>query len=90
MTEHNFAKPGQPSDPQERSGKGHDGQPQPAQAKPAAPGESSASTVEDPADSDPLAGAPLPQSDNGGPTSDSDERLLKPLLKQKNNRTGGA
>lgn len=68
---------------------GHDGQPQPAQAKPAPPGRSKVSTVDDPADRNPLAGAPLPQGDNGNRTTDADEHLLKPVLTRKNNRTGG-
>lgn len=89
MTERNYAKPGQPSDPQERTGKGHDGQPQPAAAKPAPPDEISISTIDDPADRDPLAGAELPQGDKTGPTKDADERLLKPVLTHGNNRTGG-
>lgn len=89
MSEHNYAKPGQPSDPQERTGRGHDGQPQPSEAKPAPSTHATVSTVDDPADRDPLAGAPLPRGDNGRPARDVDERLLKPVLTQKNNRTGG-
>jgi hypothetical protein len=89
MSERNYAKPGQPSDPQERSGTGHDGLPQPAEAKAATSTTVSVSTTDDPDDSDPLAGVPLPKSDKGGRTTDADERLLKPVLTQKNNRTGG-
>lgn len=84
----NFAKPGEPSNPQERKGKGHDGQPQPPEAKQPPPGVGVVSTTDDPADHNPLAGAPIPAADRE-PATDSDERSLKPLLRGPNNRAGG-
>lgn len=84
----NYAKPGEPSDPQERTRPGHDGQPPPEGAKPPPPDDIRVNTTDDPADHDPLAGAPIPQSDNAQ-VDDSDERLLKPVRRTPNNRTGG-
>lgn len=89
MSERNYATAGQPSDPQERTETGHDGFTPPAEAKPAPPEKISISTMDDPADRDPLARAPLPKGDKADPTGDADERLLKPVLVRKNNRTGG-
>lgn len=88
MSTNNYAKPGEPNDPQERKPEGHDGQPQPPEAKPPPPGIGIVNTKDDPADHDPLAGAPLPTGDSG-PTTDSDERLLKPVLRGPNKRVGG-
>jgi hypothetical protein len=84
----NYAGQGQPSDPQERGRPGHDGQPQPPEAKPPTPADLKISTTDDPADHDPVAGEPVPASDPGHPR-DNDERLLKPVLRGSNNRTGG-
>ncbi len=84
----NHAAPGEPNDPQERGRPGHDGQPAPPEAKPPVSRGAIVNTTEDPADHDPLADAPIPKGDRDH-TTDSDERLLKPVLRTPNNRTGG-
>lgn len=66
----------------------HDGQPQPPEAKPPPPTYSKVNTTDDPADHDPLAGAPTPKGGDGL-SRDSDEQALKPVLRGPNNRTGG-
>lgn len=77
-----------PTAPRERRRPRHDGQPQPPGAKPPPPAFSKVSNTDDPADYDPLAGAPIPQGGNGL-SRDSDEQALKPVLRGPNNRTGG-
>lgn len=84
----NFAKPGEPSDPQERNRPGHDGQPQPQEAAAPPSPDIRVNTIED-ATGTPLAGKPVPKGDQLGLTVDADERALKPVLDVKNNRTGG-
>lgn len=85
----NYGKPGEPSDPQERKQSGHDGHPQPSEVAPQPPSNLSVSTDEDPLGDDPLAGLPVPQSDDAKAVSDSDERRLKPVVRHPNNRVGG-
>jgi hypothetical protein len=85
----NYAKLGEPSDPQERKGAGHDGQPQPPEAAPPAPANLTVNTDDDPLNDDPLAGLPVPKSDDDIAVGDADERTLKPVLHTPNNRVGG-
>lgn len=84
----NSARPGGPDDPQERRRPGHDGQPTPPEAKPLPSRGATVNITDDPADHDPLAGAPIPKGDKDY-VADSDERLLKPVVRVPNNRTGG-
>lgn len=82
------ARPGEPSDRQEGRRPRHDGQPTPPEAKPIPSRGATVNTTDDPADHDPLAGAPIPQGDKEF-AGDNDERRLKPVLRVPNNRTGG-
>lgn len=90
-TDRDNATPGGRSDPQERKGRpGHDGQPQPAEAKPAPPADITVNTADDDYDpDDPLANVPAPKGDTRGRVADADERLLKPVLHNRNDRSGG-